>query len=68
MLACVIALSGCSGRETDSDLRPAFSDVVRELPKAQNPATPEYLVTEERPLAEWIAEIGAACEQYGCRK
>jgi hypothetical protein len=62
-MICVAGfLSGC-GQATDPAAR--FSDVARNPPLSR-PATIEYLITYDRPLAEWIEEMARACDVYGC--
>ena len=44
---------------------PAFRDVARK-PPLNRMETVDYLVTNDRPLAVWIEEMAAACDDYGC--
>ena len=44
---------------------PAFRDVARK-PPLNRLETVDYLVANDRPLAVWIEEMAAACDDYGC--
>ena len=57
----LLLLTACSGVVVD----PAFKDVQR-TPPVPTEQTVEYLVTNDRPLAEWIAETRRKCERFGC--
>lgn len=58
------SLAGCDAPAPTEDA-PLFVDVVRQPPKAK-PATATYLIDNDRDVAEYLAEIGLACEEYGC--
>ncbi|MEM1079211.1 MAG: hypothetical protein AAGI09_11835 [Pseudomonadota bacterium] len=42
-----------------------FSDIQRAPPPVA-PASVDFLIREERPLAAWIAETNKNCETFGC--
>lgn len=48
-------------------VNPAFKDVQR-MPPIPSEEAAIYLVKNERPLAEWIAETRVKCKKYGCVK
>jgi hypothetical protein len=57
-------LAGCQGPIPQTE--PLFKDVQREPPLMQA-ETVEYLVRNDRPMAEWVEETAQACDEYGCR-
>lgn len=64
--ACfAFSLAGCFRAPEKADARPAFVDVVRDPPDAK-PETADYLIRNDRPVAEYLAELGIACDTYGC--
>jgi hypothetical protein len=62
MVCAVFSLTGCGDK---LGAAPAFKDIQRPPPKAQ-PATADYLIANDRPLAEWIAETARKCNRFGC--
>jgi len=63
MAACsMIFLAGCDLR-TGSD--PAFKDIQR-APPLTKAETVGYLVSNDRLLAEWLAETARKCDKFGC--
>lgn len=55
-------LAGCDMVEVG---KPAFVDVARKPPLTRV-ETVEYLVRNDRPMAVWIEEMAAACDDLGC--
>jgi hypothetical protein len=66
-MTCCTALIGACGEQMLPALQtdPLFKDVARK-PAITNPETPEWIVRNDRPFAEWVEEMGQACEDHGC--
>lgn len=64
-LSSMLLVAACEAPQRDAE--PHFTDVVS-APPITNPATPEWLVTNDRPLAVWIEGIAQACDRYGCAR
>tara|TARA_R110002072_G_scaffold26966_23_gene88489 strand:- start:980 stop:1213 length:234 start_codon:yes stop_codon:yes gene_type:complete len=63
MLICAtVFLAGCDPTQ-QSGAR--FKDVARKPPLTQQ-KTVDYLVRNDRPMAEWVEEMASACDRYGC--
>lgn len=61
MMICVITLiSGCNVQS-----EAAFKDIQRHPPVIER-ETVDYLIGNNRPLIEWIAETGKKCDKFGC--
>ena len=61
--ACsLIFLAACEPKPASD---PAFKDVQR-VPPITKRASVEYLVTNDRLLAEWVAETARKCDKFGC--
>jgi len=58
-------LSPWAGCEAKPSSDPAFKDVQR-VPPITKRATVEYLVGNDRLLAEWVAETSRKCDKFGC--
>jgi hypothetical protein len=43
---------------------PRFSDVARKPPLTQ--PTVDYITANDRPFANWVAEMARACDDHGC--
>ena len=63
MMVCAASLlMGCGDKPGSA---PAYKDVQRVPPKAKA-ATADYMIANDRPLAEWIAETARKCDKFGC--
>lgn len=60
-LCAVLWLTAC---DPTMPAGPRFSDVMTPPPLA--PATPAWLVRNDRPLAEWLAYVTELCARHGC--
>jgi len=58
----IIFLAGCEAKPSSD---PAFRDIQR-VPPITKRATVEYLVGNDRLLAEWVAETSRKCDKFGC--
>jgi predicted small lipoprotein YifL len=67
MMICTIAfLAGCSeqkGPERPPDA--LFSDVAKKPPLTKH-ATVDYLVANDRAMAEWVEYMARSCDRHGC--
>lgn len=59
MILMPLLLSACLGADA------SFKDVQRKPPTVSD-ATAVYLVKNERPFTEWVAETRKKCEKFGC--
>tara|TARA_R110000851_G_scaffold308778_1_gene467850 strand:+ start:1016 stop:1255 length:240 start_codon:yes stop_codon:yes gene_type:complete len=64
-LCAMTFLAGCDPALTGAD--PAFK-VIQRAPPITKVATVDYLIVNDRPLAEWISETGRKCDRFGCVK
>lgn len=55
----MLLLPACAGQGA------SFADIQRKPPPVSD-QTACYLVHNERPLAEWIAETAKKCARFGC--
>ena len=53
-------LSGCLPATNEA----LYKDVARKPPIKRG--TVEYIVANDRPFAEWVEEMAAACDVHGC--
>ena len=61
----MIFLAGCDPALTGTD--PAFKDIQR-APPITKTETVDYLISNDRLLAEWVSETASKCDKFGCVK